>query len=56
MLLSLAGYGVHFCRDYIERNGRAIPWFEYLNDEFTGGIQILIFRRWLIMAGPLEHN
>jgi len=49
MLLSLAGFDVHFCRDYIERNGRKPAMFESIRDEDTGGLEILILRKWLVV-------
>jgi hypothetical protein len=49
MLLSFAGFDVHFCPDYIKRNGRKPALLESIRDEDTGGIEVLILRRWLLV-------
>lgn len=48
MLLSLAGFDVHFCRDYICRNGRKLALLESIRD--VGSIELLILRRWLLVV------
>lgn len=47
MLLSLAGFDVHVCRDYIDRNGRKIALLESIRD--VGSLELLILRRWLLV-------
>jgi hypothetical protein len=49
MLLSFAGFAAHIGRDYIDRHGRKLKLLEFRREE-TGGIEILILRRWLISA------
>jgi hypothetical protein len=48
MLLSLAGFDVHVCRDYIDRNGRKPKMLESIRD--VGSLEVLILRRWLLVV------
>ncbi|SMG42971.1 hypothetical protein [Paraburkholderia susongensis] len=50
MLLSFAGFAAHIGHDYIERNGRKVSLFEFRREE-TGGLEVLILRRWLLSIG-----
>lgn len=50
MLLTFAGYDFHITRDYIDRNGRKPSLFELIADEDTGDTEILLMRKWLVVA------
>lgn len=48
MLLSFAGFDVHLCHDYIQRNGRRPALVEIRREE-SGSIEVLVLRKWLIV-------